>query len=96
MLFKGENFNENWLRYSSDFKILDESAIYLGPNGIGKTTTYKTIKANHPLFGYFSYDDCKERVLKEKNKLKISVRTTDIDKLKIEKQQLIDNLDLKV
>lgn len=96
MLFKGENFNENWLRYSSDFKILDESAIYLGPNGIGKTTTYKTIKDNHPLFGYFSYDDCKERVLKEKNKLKISVRTTDIDKLKLEKQQLIDTLDLKV
>ena len=28
----------------------------------------------------------KERILKEKNKLKISIRTTDIEKLKIEKQ----------
>ena len=71
MLFIGEDFKENWLKYSKDFKILDESAIYLGPNGIGKTTTYKTIKANHPLLGFFSYDDCKERILKEKNKLKI-------------------------
>jgi len=53
MLFIGEDFKENWLKYSKDFKILDESAIYLGPNGIGKTTTYKTIKANHPLLGFF-------------------------------------------
>lgn len=95
MLFIGEDFKGNWLKYSKDFKILDESAIYLGPNGIGKTTTYKTIKANHPLLGFFSYDDCKERILKEKNKLKISIRTTDIDKLKMEKQELIESLDLK-
>lgn len=95
MLFIEEDFKENWLNYSSDFKISDKSSIYLGPNGIGKTTTYKVIKEKHPLLGFFSYDDCKERILKEKNKLKISIRTTDIDKLKLEKQELIDSLDLK-
>lgn len=95
MLFIEEDFKENWLNYSSDFKIPDRSSIYLGPNGIGKTTTYKVIKEKHPLLGFFSYDDCKERILKEKNKLKISIRTTDIDRLKLEKQELIDSLDLK-
>lgn len=95
MLFTGEDFKENWLNYSNNFKVLNKSSIYLGPNGIGKTTTYKVIKENHPLFGFFSYDDCKERILKEKNKLKISIRTTDIEKLKIEKQELIENLSLK-
>ena len=95
MLFTGEDFKENWLNYSNDFKIPNKSSIYLGPNGIGKTTTYKVIKENHPLLGFFSYDDCKERILKEKNKLKISIRTTDIEKLKIEKQELIENLSLK-
>lgn len=95
MLFIEEDFKENWLNYSSDFKISDKSSIYLGPNGIGKITTYKVIKEKHPLLGFFSYDDCKERILKEKNKLKISIRTTDIDKLKLEKQELIDSLDLK-
>lgn len=95
MLFIGEDFKENWLNYSNDFKIPNKSSIYLGPNGIGKTTTYNIIKENHPLLGFFSYDDCKERILKEKNKLKISIRTTDIEKLKIEKQELIENLSLK-
>ena len=95
MLFIEEDFKEDWLNYSSDFKIPDKSSIYLGPNGIGKTTTYKVIKEKYPLLGFFSYDDCKERILKEKNKLKISIRTTDIDKLKLEKQELIDSLDLK-
>lgn len=58
MLFIEEDFKENWLNYSSDFKISDKSSIYLGPNGIGKTTTYKVIKEKHPLLGFFSYDDC--------------------------------------
>ncbi len=96
MLFTEKDFKENWLKYSTNFRISEESAIYLGPNGIGKTTTYQTIKKNHPLLGFFSYDDCKERILKEKNKLKISIRTTDIEKLKIEKQELIDVLNLKI
>lgn len=95
MLFIGEDFKGNWLNYSNDFKIPNKSSIYLGPNGIGKTTTYKVIKENHPLLGFFSYDDCKERILKEKNKLKISIRTTDIEKLKMEKLELIENLSLK-
>lgn len=95
MLFIGEDFKENWLNYSNNFQIPNKSSIYLGPNGIGKTTIYKIIKKNHPLLGFFSYDDCKERILKEKNKLKISIRTTDIEKLKIEKQELIENLSLK-
>lgn len=95
MLFKKEDFKENWLNYSNDFRIPNKSSIYLGPNGIGKTTTYKVIKENHPLLGFFSYDDCKERILKEKNKLKISIRTTDIEELEMEKQNLIESLALK-
>ena len=95
MLFTKEDFKESWLNYSDEFIISEKSSIYFGPNGIGKTTTYRVMKEKHPLLGFFSYDDCKEKILKEKNKLKISIRTTDIEKLKIEKQELIDSLELK-
>ena len=95
MLFTGEDFTEDWLKFASDFRIPNISSIYLGPNGIGKTTIYRVIKQKYPLLGFFSYDDCKERIIKEKNKLKISIRSSDIEKLNIEKQELIESLELK-
>lgn len=95
MLFTGNEFKEEWLKYSNNFSILNENTIYLGPNGIGKTTTYNTIKQKHPDIGFFSYDDCKEKIIKEKKKLKISIRTIEIEKLKNEKQDIINALDLK-
>lgn len=95
MLFTKSDFKENWLNFSENFKIPKEKAIYLGPNGIGKTTIYKVIKEKNPLLGFFSYDECKEKILKEKKKLKICIRTTDIEKLNREKQDIVDDIDLK-
>ena len=65
MLFTKEDFKESWLNYSDEFIISEKSSIYFGPNGIGKTTTYRVMKEKHPLLGFFSYDDCKEKILKE-------------------------------
>lgn len=95
MLFKSEDFKEDWLKYAKNVEILNDNTIYLGPNGIGKTTTYETIKQNNPLLGYFSYDDCKEKVIKEKKKLLITIRTTDIFEKNSEKSKIIDDLNIK-
>lgn len=95
MLFKSEDFKDDFLKYEKDFEILNNNTIYLGPNGIGKTTTYKTIKTNNPSLGYFSYDDCKEKVIKEKKKLLITIRTTDIFEKNSEKNKIIEDLNIK-
>lgn len=95
MLFKSEDFKEDWLKYAKNFEIQNNNTIYLGPNGIGKTTTYDIIKQNNPLLGYFSYDDCKEKIIKEKKKLLITIRTTDIFEKNSEKSKIIDDLNLK-
>ncbi|MDD2518927.1 MAG: hypothetical protein PHI05_02765 [Bacilli bacterium] len=95
MLFCKTDFKGDWIEYSDECSIQNDNAIYLGPNGIGKTTIYDTIKATHPLLGFFSYNDCKDKILKEKNKIKISIRTVDIEKLNFKKQELFEELDFK-
>ena len=49
----------------------------------------------YPTYGFFSYDDCKEKITKEKKKITISIRTTDIEELKKNKEEIINNLDIK-
>lgn len=95
MLFCKDDFKENWLNFSNDFVIRNENAIYLGPNGIGKTTIYNIIKEKHQFLGFFSYDDCKDKILRSRKAIKISVRTVDIEKLNVKKQEILDNLDIK-
>ena len=95
MLFKKSDFKESWINFSENFNIPIKDTVYLGANGIGKTTIYDTIKLNYPLLGFFSYDDCKEKIIKEKKKIEISIRTVDIEKLNTEKQKLLNILDIK-
>lgn len=96
VLFTASNFKEKWLEFSKDFVIDDsKSTIFLGPNGIGKTKVYNTIKKNHPLLGYFSYEDCTDKIIKEKKNLTISVRIEDIEKANAEKDNIKDKLDIK-
>lgn len=99
ILFQKNDFKDIWLKFDENFIVSNENAIYFGPNGIGKTTIYKAIKQNHPYLGYFSYDDCKDKVLsdskkKENKKIIISVRTVDIEKLNDEKQKLMESLSI--
>lgn len=95
MLIEQADFNGSYMQVDSNFKIVDENAIYLGPNGIGKTTTYRIAKAKFPSYGFFSYDDCKEKITKEKKKIRIDIRTVDIEKLKQTKTDILNEIDLK-
>lgn len=94
-MIKSEDFKNSYLKVDKAFNIKNENAIYLGPNGIGKTTTYSILKQKYPTYGFFSYDDCKEKITKEKKKITISIRTTDIEELKKNKEEIINNLDIK-
>ncbi len=94
-MIKSEDFKNSHLKVDKAFNIKNENAIYLGPNGIGKTTTYSILKQKYPTYGFFSYDDCKEKITKEKKKITISIRTTDIEELKKNKEEIINNLDIK-
>lgn len=94
-MIKSEDFKNSYLKVDKTFNIKNENAIYLGPNGIGKTTTYSILKQKYPTYGFFSYDDCKEKITKEKKKITISIRTTDIEELKKNKEEIINNLDIK-
>lgn len=89
------DFKNSFLNVNDDFEIKNENAIYLGPNGIGKTTTYEILKSKYPSYGFFSYDDCKEKITKEKKKITISIRTTDIEELTATKNKIIEELDIK-
>lgn len=89
------DFKNSFLNVNDNFEIKDENAIYLGPNGIGKTTTYEILKSKYPSYGFFSYDDCKEKITKEKKKITISIRTTDIEELTNTKNRIIEELDIK-
>ena len=94
-MIKSEDFKNSYLKVDKNFNIKDENSIYLGPNGIGKTTTYSILKQKYPSYGFFCYDDCKEKVTKEKKKIIISIRTTDIEELKQKKEEIINILDIK-
>ncbi len=94
-MIKSEDFKNSYLKVKDDFNIKDENAVYLGPNGIGKTTTYEILKEKYPSYGFFSYDDCKEKITKEKKKITISIRTTDIEELQQNKENIINALDIK-
>lgn len=94
-MITSNDFKDSFLRVNANYEIKDENAIYLGPNGIGKTTTYEILKSKYPSYGFFSYDDCKEKITKEKKKITISIRTTDIEELNIKKNKIIDEIDIK-
>ena len=95
MLIEANDFSASHLKVKSNFLINNENAIYLGPNGIGKTTTYNIMKSKYPSFGFFSYDDCKEKITKEKKKIRIDIRTVDIERLKKEKDEILNDIDIK-
>ncbi len=94
MLDKND-LNNTHLNFDNNVIINEENAVYFAPNGLGKTTIYSLFKRKHPLYGYFSYDDCKEKIIKEKKKIIISIRTTDIEKLMQEKEKILNELDIK-
>ena len=95
MLIEANDFSASHIKVNNSFLIKDENAIYLGPNGIGKTTTYNILKSKYPTFGFFSYDDCKEKITKEKKKIRIDIRTVDIEKLKQDKEDILNSIDIK-
>ncbi len=95
MLVEANDFSASHIKVNNNFIINDENAIYLGPNGIGKTTTYNILKKKYPSFGFFSYDDCKEKITKEKKKIRIDIRTVDIEKLKQDKEDILNSVDIK-
>lgn len=95
MLIEANDFSTSHLKVKNNFLINNENAIYLGPNGIGKTTTYNIMKSKYSSFGFFSYDDCKEKITKEKKKIRIDIRTVDIEKLKKEKDEILNEIDIK-
>ena len=95
MLIDANDYNNSYIKVANKFSINDENAIFLGPNGIGKTTTYNIMKTKYPSFGFFSYDDCKEKITKEKKKIRIDIRTVDIEKLKQNKEDIINSIDIK-
>ena len=95
MLIEAKDFSISYIKVNNSFLVNDENAIYLGPNGIGKTTTYNILKNKYPTFGFFSYDDCKEKITKEKKKIRIDIRTVDIEKLKQDKEDILNSIDIK-
>lgn len=95
MLVEANDFSASHIKVNNNFIINDKNAIYLGPNGIGKTTTYNILKKKYPMFGFFSYDDCKEKITKEKKKIRIDIRIVDIEKLKQDKEDILNSVDIK-
>lgn len=95
MLLNKSDYVKSHLNVDDDFKIENENAVYLGPNGIGKTTTYGILKKKYSLYGFFSYEDNRDKVIKEKKKIKIAIRTVEIDDLKSKKRDILNELNIK-
>lgn len=96
-MFRKENFAEDYLNFDNNFEI-DENLgnqIILGPNGIGKSTIYKTIYQLHPEYDYIDYEDLKKDFIKNKNKLIIGAQIAELEEKNNEKLKLVNDLHIK-
>lgn len=96
-MFKKENFNGDFLNFADDFEI-DENLgnqIILGPNGIGKSTIYKTILELHPEYDHIDYEELKNDFIKNKNKLIIGAQIAELEEKTNNKSKLLNDLHIK-
>lgn len=96
-MFKKENFNGDFLNFNDDFEI-DETLgnqIILGPNGIGKSTIYKTILKFHPEYEHIDYEELKNDFIKNKNKLIIGAQIAELEEKTNNKSKLLNDLHIK-
>ena len=96
-MFKKEDFTDNYLTFDDDF-IIDENLgnqIILGPNGVGKSTIYKTILKLHPNYDFIDYEELKNDFIKNKNKLIIGAQIADLQEKNNEKNKLLADLHIK-
>ena len=96
-MFKKENFNGDFLNFNDDFEI-DENLgnqIILGPNGIGKSTIYKTILKFHPEYEHIDYEELKNDFIKNKNKLIIGAQIAELEEKINNKSKLLNDLHIK-
>lgn len=96
-MFKKENFYGDFLNFADNFEI-DENLgnqIILGPNGIGKSTIYKTILELHPEYDHIDYEELKNDFIKNKNKLIIGAQIAELEEKNNNKSKLLNDLHIK-
>lgn len=86
LLFSSKNFNDkevNFLEFSNDFKIdvrKEKIKVIFGPNGIGKTSIYRSIKSRFPKLKYIDYDKIQDSVISNKDTMIISSKINAINR----------------
>lgn len=100
IFFSNNDFNNDevsYLTFDNQFNVevnMPKIKIILGPNGVGKSSIYRSVQANNPDYCFIDYGKVEEAMLKRKNELVIASKITNIVKKEKEIQEIVNNIDL--
>ena len=100
IFFSNNDFNNgevSYLTFDNQFNVevnMPKIKIILGPNGVGKSSIYRSIQSNNPDYCFIDYGKVEEAMLKRKNELVIASKITNIVEKEKEIQEIVNNIDL--